>query len=224
MNSRYSSYDYIKVLHWTDIATCIYLPLISSFIHSNGYYLRLGSFDSIFFTVGLALLEISKYAVYKINNKPHARKFSVKDFFKSIVVLVSVFVTIYVVVVLFGAPIFSNMEETCMLALLTTTLTALPICLYLGPDSAIKIFLSLTSYQNNGDINNLFMTKVRLSLFGVWLGAVVIPLDWNRPWQDWPIPCCMGLLFGHIIGNAVTVFLQMQQKRKSGKKTGKYAL
>ena len=24
---------------------------------------------------------------------------------------------------------------------------------------------------------------------GAWCGAMVIPLDWDRPWQKWPVPC-----------------------------------
>lgn len=28
--------------------------------------------------------------------------------------------------------------------------------------------------------------------FGSWAGCIVIPLDWDRPWQAWPIPNVVG--------------------------------
>ncbi|KAF4124313.1 GPI ethanolamine phosphate transferase 2/3 subunit F [Geosmithia morbida] len=34
---------------------------------------------------------------------------------------------------------------------------------------------------------------------GSWLGAVPIPLDWDRPWQTWPVTIVVGMY----IGNAV---------------------
>ncbi|VDP12879.1 unnamed protein product [Onchocerca flexuosa] len=37
-------------------------------------------------------------------------------------------------------------------------------------------------------------------IFGAWFGAFVIPLDWDRWWQRWPIPCVFGTVFGGILG------------------------
>ena len=31
---------------------------------------------------------------------------------------------------------------------------------------------------------------------GAWCGAMVIPLDWDRPWQKWPVPCVAGAVAG----------------------------
>ena len=30
------------------------------------------------------------------------------------------------------------------------------------------------------------------SLAGAWMGAIPIPLDWDRPWQRWPVTCVAG--------------------------------
>ena len=35
---------------------------------------------------------------------------------------------------------------------------------------------------------------------GAWCGAMVIPLDWDRPWQKWPIPCVAGAVAGFGVG------------------------
>lgn len=35
---------------------------------------------------------------------------------------------------------------------------------------------------------------------GAWLGAVPIPLDWDREWQKWPVTIVVGVYLGYIIG------------------------
>ena len=35
---------------------------------------------------------------------------------------------------------------------------------------------------------------------GAWLGAVPIPLDWDRRWQAWPLTCVYGALVGYGLG------------------------
>jgi len=33
-------------------------------------------------------------------------------------------------------------------------------------------------------------------MVGAWAGAIPIPLDWDRDWQQWPVSCCYGALLG----------------------------
>ncbi|KNZ61774.1 hypothetical protein VP01_135g10 [Puccinia sorghi] len=40
---------------------------------------------------------------------------------------------------------------------------------------------------------------------GAWLGAIPIPLDWDRPWQAWPITCLLAASTGNAIGHFVAV-------------------
>jgi phosphatidylinositol glycan class F len=35
---------------------------------------------------------------------------------------------------------------------------------------------------------------------GAWLGAVPIPLDWDREWQKWPVTIVTGAYAGYVIG------------------------
>jgi phosphatidylinositol glycan class F len=46
-------------------------------------------------------------------------------------------------------------------------------------------------------------------LIGAWLGAVVIPLDWERPWQQWPVSCVLGSLLGQAVGAVGTIVLHL---------------
>lgn len=41
---------------------------------------------------------------------------------------------------------------------------------------------------------------------GAWLGAVPIPLDWDREWQKWPITVVTGAFGGYVVGKVVGGF------------------
>lgn len=223
MRVKYQTQDHSQILEWNDILTSIYLLLYLSFLHYNNLILSIGRFDNVYTIFIFAALEIGKYFMHVSRTKTYFYKHHTKDFFKNIVVLVLLFVTIYIVAVLFGAPVFSDFQETCMFSLITTTFTALPLCLYFGADNTVNMFLSITSFEGS-DVQKLFMLKLRLTLFGAWLGAIVIPLDWNRPWQDWPIPCNVGAIAGYMVGSFLSSLLQHPYFCKFFKKSGKYAL
>lgn len=38
------------------------------------------------------------------------------------------------------------------------------------------------------------------TIIGAWLGAVPIPLDWDREWQKWPVTVLLGAVGGWAIG------------------------
>lgn len=44
------------------------------------------------------------------------------------------------------------------------------------------------------------------SLLGSWLGAIVIPLDWDRWWQRFPFPCLFGLFIATLLGALTAKF------------------
>ncbi|PSN45698.1 hypothetical protein C0J52_11949 [Blattella germanica] len=73
-------------------------------------------------------------------------------------------------------------------------LTVFPACLNLGAGSVINL---LFGYKLPNDALWLSLLRnIQVTLFGAWLGAFVIPLDWDRPWQEWPIPCSTGAMLG----------------------------
>ncbi|GFW70903.1 phosphatidylinositol-glycan biosynthesis class F protein [Trichonephila clavipes] len=37
------------------------------------------------------------------------------------------------------------------------------------------------------------------TVIGAWVGAFPIPLDWDRPWQTWPVTCCIGASLGNSV-------------------------
>ena len=40
-------------------------------------------------------------------------------------------------------------------------------------------------------------------LVGSWLGAIPIALDWDRPWQAWPLTPAYGAVAGYIVATLV---------------------
>ena len=52
---------------------------------------------------------------------------------------------------------------------------------------------------NTGEERYVFLSCLA-TLLGAWLGAFPILLDWNRVWQEWPIPCSVGAVLGHTAG------------------------
>ncbi|EPZ31186.1 hypothetical protein O9G_001098 [Rozella allomycis CSF55] len=41
------------------------------------------------------------------------------------------------------------------------------------------------------------------AILGAWSSAIVVPLDWERDWQVWPIPALIGASMGHTIGTLI---------------------
>ena len=37
-------------------------------------------------------------------------------------------------------------------------------------------------------------------VLGTWLGAIPIPLDWDREWQKWPVTVVAGAYVGSLVG------------------------
>ncbi|NWJ10613.1 PIGF protein, partial [Crypturellus undulatus] len=105
----------------------------------------------------------------------------------------------HAIVVLYGAPLIESVTETFLFAVLLSTFTTLQCLCVLGPN--IQAWIRVFSKNGAMSIwdNNLQITTV-CSILGAWFGAFPIPLDWDRPWQVWPISCSLGATFGYLAG------------------------
>jgi phosphatidylinositol glycan class F len=52
------------------------------------------------------------------------------------------------------------------------------------------------------------------AVVGAWLGALAIPLDWGRWWQEWPISCSFGAVFGSLLGALISFKLKRNRKQR----------
>lgn len=42
---------------------------------------------------------------------------------------------------------------------------------------------------------------------GSWIGAIPIPLDWDREWQKWPVTIVTGLYVGAVVGKLAGAYV-----------------
>lgn len=176
----------------------IHTSVAVTFLCHSEYLYEIGKFHSWPLAAYLLCGVLINWFIHSKRLKPLKIKreiLTVRRLFKYATVLFVSVIIFYVIAVLFGAPFFSSQEETLTFSILLTILVVLPLLLNLGLDSSISILLSANLFEKDA-LNTIFSTSVRFVLFGAWLGAVVIPLDWDRPWQVWPIPCSLGALIG----------------------------
>ncbi|KAF8523686.1 GPI biosynthesis protein family Pig-F-domain-containing protein [Hysterangium stoloniferum] len=126
------------------------------------------------------------------------------------------------VIVMFGAPIFTYIGHTYLMALHSSIITVFV------PSYALSLpTMKLTFYQL--DVDPKWSTALRLfgekkltrelersmvypvlaSFIGSWIGAFAIALDWDRPWQAWPLTPAYGAMTGYIMGSWGSLFVNL---------------
>mmetsp|Transcript_8961 Transcript_8961/g.12172 ORF Transcript_8961/g.12172 Transcript_8961/m.12172 type:complete len:213 (-) Transcript_8961:73-711(-) len=106
-------------------------------------------------------------------------------------------VVFYVVAVLYGAPLL-HLGTLAWSALLSSLVVIPPSCALpweAGPWR--KLF---AQFAPEGEKELSLCLPSHGAMVGAWVGAWTIPLDWDRPWQIWPIPCALGAVGGYGIG------------------------
>ncbi|KZT00720.1 uncharacterized protein LAESUDRAFT_665530 [Laetiporus sulphureus 93-53] len=120
-------------------------------------------------------------------------------------------VAFHVVLVFFGAPIASHVFQTYYLALLLALLTIWTPAYALGPPTMgsntesllirltwIRLFAELSPRT---PLERTMVYPAIGAMLGCWSGAIPIGLDWDRPWQAWPLTPAFGAIFGYIAGS-----------------------
>ena len=101
----------------------------------------------------------------------------------------------------FGLPVTDPplLLLTLFWAALVASLSAGPIVVDTGFSSDDFRRLAI-GFQPNNKREVLSLAGAMGTLGGVWLSCAAIPLDWDRPWQKWPIPAVFGAFFGYAAG------------------------
>jgi phosphatidylinositol glycan class F len=121
----------------------------------------------------------------------------------SVVLSLALSLYVYILLFLFGAPLSEGVVETLLCAVHISLLSVQPLIFVYKLDS--KIWKDVVSIKLPLDGLNGAATGTWL---GAWLGAVPIPLDWDRPWQKWPITIVVGAYCGAVIGTMVGCIAQ----------------
>ncbi|XP_072023964.1 phosphatidylinositol-glycan biosynthesis class F protein-like [Amphiura filiformis] len=165
--------------------------------------------------VGVGMRENEADVSYRFSPKTHGRTSSI---LKGFLVYAVSCVIFHIVAVLFGAPLQESVEETFLFAVLVSTLSTLPCLCVFGTngDAWNRLIVQKKPYPG---LETCVQYVVVGSLFGAWLGAVPIPLDWDRPWQIWPVSCSIGALWGHTLGHIAGLIhvAKRQQTKTKGK-------
>ncbi len=104
----------------------------------------------------------------------------------------------HAVAVLFGAPLTALAGRTLCWAALQATHAVVPAAGVGGLAGPYLHRLFVLGAPQSVFEASALWAGVGASA-GAWLGAVAIPLDWDAPWQRWPLP----LLYGAAAGTAV---------------------
>lgn len=202
-----------KTLLGGAVFSAVHSSITLLFLYYSDYVYEIGKFHSwpliVFLVCGIALnaLIISKQQKGTAK-KAKTDNLKASTILKAIAMLLFSVIIFYIVAVMFGAPLFSSQEQTFMFSLLLTTLVVLPLLLNVGLNATVSILSTADVFEKDA-FNSVMSIAVRFALFGAWLGAVVIPLDWDRPWQEWPIPCSLGALIGHGVSQLFILSLNL---------------
>lgn len=94
-------------------------------------------------------------------------------------------------IVLFGAPFIELLKETWLLSL---------HCCFLTYPAVYDVF--------NCNFKVGYFKKYFIAVaIGCWISCIVIPLDWDRDWQAWPIPLVVGAYLGAFVGFSIGGFV-----------------
>uniref|UniRef100_A0A2D4FWQ0 Phosphatidylinositol-glycan biosynthesis class F protein n=1 Tax=Micrurus corallinus TaxID=54390 RepID=A0A2D4FWQ0_MICCO len=152
-------------------------------------------------SASVAIMNIILHMIFKpyLSTRRYSLAHKATRFVKCCVYFFISCILFHGIIVLYGAPLLESVWETFLFAVLLSTFTTLPCLCLLGPN--FQIWLRVFSKNGAMSIwdNNLQITTI-CSVMGAWLGAFPIPLDWDRPWQVWPISCSLGATFGYMAG------------------------
>ncbi|KAK4556878.1 Glycosylphosphatidylinositol (GPI) anchor assembly protein [Recurvomyces mirabilis] len=102
---------------------------------------------------------------------------------------------LYIFTVLFGAPLMTHNAHTLLLALHLALLVTPHLYYVHGLDA--QTWLRVASLQL--PLDETYGLSLG-ALAGAWMGAVPIPLDWDREWQKWPVTVVIGMYIGAVVG------------------------
>ncbi|KAK7291978.1 hypothetical protein RIF29_07568 [Crotalaria pallida] len=99
-----------------------------------------------------------------------------------------------------GAPVtFQYLQKTVQWSLMMSLFTIVPASSVLG--------FSWTDWRRifaqtkpNGSVEYLICLPAHGAVIGGWFGAWPMPLDWEKPWQEWPISVSYGAIAGYLVG------------------------
>jgi len=130
--------------------------------------------------------------------------------------------TAHVVLVLFGAPMTSYIVKTYLLALLISIMGVYCPAFALGVPSLsgamsaiqknqtwIRLFVE---FSTENVVEKTLVYQAIGTLSGSWIGVIPIALDWDRPWQAWPLTPAFCAIGGYIVASLAVLAVNVKKQ------------
>lgn len=98
-----------------------------------------------------------------------------------------------------GAPVGTQyFSQTLNWSLMMSLFTIVPAATVFGSSwkDWQRIFAHTTPM---GSVDLIICLPAHGAVIGAWFGAWPMPLDWERPWQEWPICVSYGAMAGYLV-------------------------
>ncbi|CAF2109005.1 unnamed protein product [Brassica oleracea var. botrytis] len=106
-----------------------------------------------------------------------------------------------------GAPVgMQYLPKTIHWSFLMSVFTFVPATAVFGASWTVW-HRAFASMKPTGNIEYMIVIPAYGATVGGWFGAWPMPLDWERPWQEWPICVCYGAIGGCIVGQILSLSL-----------------
>ncbi|KAH6763302.1 phosphatidylinositol-glycan biosynthesis class F-like protein [Perilla frutescens var. hirtella] len=121
--------------------------------------------------------------------------------------------------IVLGAPVGTqHFKKTVNWSLLMSVFTFVPAASVFG-SSWTDWHRIFTHSKPTGPIDFIICLPAHGAVIGAWFGAWPMPLDWERPWQEWPICVTYGAILGYLSGVLVSFgFVVYHNRRHHGKR------
>lgn len=111
----------------------------------------------------------------------------------------------FAALILMGAPLASHLVETYLLAVHLLLVAVFPVLVYFRLDFDLLGRVFEVERVSHAVLHNQVLSSSFFAVVGTWLGVIPIPLDWDRPWQQWPITLLVGGYAGAFVGGLVSL-------------------
>lgn len=87
-----------------------------------------------------------------------------------------------------------------------------------GPGTSARAFSAFHSGLRYGSMEGIAIPQLVLSLWGCILSSLLLLLDWEEWWQQWPLVGLAGMCLGRVTGAVVSsTMVCLQQPRTPAK-------
>ncbi|WVF67734.1 hypothetical protein IAT40_002493 [Kwoniella sp. CBS 6097] len=116
-------------------------------------------------------------------------------------------VVIFVLLETLGAPLESHLLRTALLSIHLSLLTVWPVVHTFGIPSIYDKGLAaryrmtrlFCEFRPESPLERALVYPAVGALLGAWVGVIPIALDWDRPWQSYPLTPAFGSILGFIL-------------------------